>query len=877
MEVAAQTSTARLPCFDYIHGRCNWPNCRYSHDIDREKMRRDFRERGASKAGSSKPVVCEATPPAASSTPCPRVHVAPRNASSGSAAPLRRHQPQISGNQAPVVPPGLGLEKLAANAPRASQPRVPPESITITVLDSTKVTFGSGFAISHITTGFECRKIILEDVPASVVPAAISAELGVFGEVTAVVAIDSAPDDTVTYRVSFGTGNAAAQAVDTLDGKELLGSKVSARLDQKKSTGLGGGTLYDGDVLFELPTPSQIGFVGYPTEDLAQQAIQLARTIDLGFSRVIAEPYQGIPNVGTHNVRFRGLPPNFTPEDLKKHFVDRLGVDEKEPRGGKKRSGRRGKGKEKERGQAEDETEKQGAKQPAEKCEGVMLQRAKYSSLHGAIQGLQRMLEEYDEDVSLNVLPPPYGKVVRIWAHFNSPDAAASACEALHRFCPRFVAKQRIFAHHIKSLRYALPSGIFDVLAYDIDLLRSYIHDEDGTSISVIDKRALLGPTVPVTVKLVSHSMASLTKAKTAFERLLRGEKVTDDGQIVWNDFFGGKAGEQFLRDLEAMHPKVKINSDSRRRTLALFGIREERERVRAAIVDRVRLLKSQLIHRYPVAGHLIGVFMSDDLVKLQQELGHENVWFDLTHQRLVVRGGEDVQKVAQLAVLHAQQRLPRRSSASDVVCPVCLGDVSHPVTLACGHTWCKACMVGYLNASVDNKTFPLTCLADEARCSQPIALSTAQRLLSTGEFDAIVNAAFTAYVQQRPNEYHYCPTPDCAQVYRKMARVPKGAPALQCPSCLVRICPHCDMEYHETVSCQDRNPEDEMLFEHWKMGHDVKDCPSCRVPIERTAGCNHMTCASCKIHICWACLATFSKSGEVYEHMRSIHGGIGL
>lgn len=275
---------------------------------------------------------------------------------------------------------------------------------------------------------------------------------------------------------------------------------------------------------------------------------------------------------------------------------------------------------------------------------------------------------------------------------------------------------------------------------------------------------------------------------------------------------------------------------------------------------------------------------MSEDLVKLRRHLGYENAWFDLTNQQLVVQGDEDAQKVAQLAVLHAQQRISRHPAGNDDGCPVCFSEPSHPVSLPCGHTWCKGCLVGYLHASVDSKSFPLTCLGDSARCAEPIALSTAQRLLSTDEFDAVVNAAFVAHVQQHPSEFHYCPTPDCPQVYRTAtaaaaasARPRASAAVLQCPSCLARICAHCNTEAHEGGSCQDRNPEDELLFEQWKMGHDVKSCPGCKVPIERAAGCNHMTCASCKIHICWVCLETFAQSAEVYDHMRGLHGGIGL
>ncbi|KAI0777287.1 hypothetical protein BD413DRAFT_174849 [Trametes elegans] len=882
---SARNPRSQLPCYAHIHGRCNWQNCRFSHDVDTERSRRDFLE--ASSSTRNQPLPTHA--PLQITSPEGQTPAQQRKGE-GRRASRTGHQPPVIGamvREAPIVPPGLGLETMVQGSP-TSQHRAAPEFHTITVLDSTKVTFGPGFVISNIVTGFECRQIVLEDLPGNVDPADLKVKLEAFGAVTSVVAMGSSPRNRlVTFRITFSSGDAAAEAASTLDGSRLFGRTVFARLAEKTATLVGGGTLQDGDVLFELPTPWQTGFVGYPTEELALKAIALAQGTTLGYMEILAEQYKGIPMVGTYNVRFRGIPPHFTIDDIKKHFGDRL--DEKHAQGqssGRKRSGRRkGKGKEKDSAGSSDKPEPE---QPAqETCEGVMLQRAKYTSLQGAIHGLRRMLEEYDEDVSINVLPPPYRKYVRVWAHFTDPNAAAKACTALHRFCPRFVNKERIYAYHIKSLLYNLPPSIFDVLAYDIDLLRSYMQDDEGTSISVIDRRQATGPPGPVSVKLVSHSMSALTKAKASFERLLRGEKVTDNGQIVWNDFFGSKAGHNFLCELEKTYPKVKITSDPLRRFLALFGIQGQRERVREEILDQVKRLRSQTIRRYPVAGLLMTVFMSENLVALQKELGFVNVWFDLTNQQLVVRGDEDAQAAAELALKHAKQHAPRRAESKEVCCPVCFGEVSQPVTLGCGHTWCKDCIVGYLVASVDNKSFPLACLADEARCAQPIAFSIAQRLLSTEQFDAVVLAAFTAHVQQRPAEFHYCPTPDCPQVYRQTATaIAKGKgkaagkgrpPVLQCPACLVRICPHCNTEYHETASCQDSSPEDIALFERWKTGHDVKNCPGCRVPIERAAGCNHMTCVSCKIHICWACLETFAQSGDVYAHMRAIHGGIGL
>ncbi|KAH9852474.1 hypothetical protein C2E23DRAFT_885612 [Lenzites betulinus] len=859
-DVASQhVGRAMLPCYSYIHGRCNYgPDCRFSHDIDREQMLLEFREktRAARAEGGS-------------STERPYPTLAPEDGS-----PLQTTGLPLGNKQTPLFPPGLGLEMQFGNrAKDTAKPHPSDDSMTLTVLDATKVTFGPGFVITNVTTGFECRQITLEDIPASVTPATLTKELEVFGPVTAVVLVDTYDvDNTATFKVTFGAGEAAAEAVSALNGNQFFGNEVTAQLVQKTANALGGGTLYDGDVLFELPTPWQIGFVGYASEVFADKAIEYAKTVDLGSSQIIGEKYKGIPVLGDCSVRFRNLPPHFEVKDIKKHFFDRVVQAEKAKQPKKPRAKGRTKGKTAENPNSEKDT-------TAEIYQGAMVQRGKYNSLQGAFQGLKRMLQQYDEDVSINALPPPYRNVIRVWAHFSNADVASQACAALDRYNPRFVGKGRIFAHHFKTMRYQLPAPIFDVLRIDIDLLRSYILDDHNTTLSVLDKRESLGPGASVTIKLVSKSMESLTKSKATFENLLRGEKVMDRGQILWNDYFGSRAGQAFLHALENENPMVKISSDTRRRSISLFGVRSHRERVNDLIVHRVRQLKAQLTHRYPVSDLLIGVFMSADLVDLQRELGHENVWFDISSKHLVIRGDEDAQKVAQLAILHARQRHPRRAPGSATSCPVCLGDVSHPVTLACGHTWCKACLAGYLTASVSTKTFPLTCLADEARCARPIALATAQRLLSTEEFDRVLHAAFAAHVQQRPAEFRYCPTPDCPQVYRTApaaAAARAGAAVLQCPACLVRICAHCSAEAHERTSCVAANPEDEQLFELWKTGHDVKHCPHCKVPIERAAGCNHMTCVSCKIHICWACLETFSRSGDVYDHMRGIHGGIG-
>jgi hypothetical protein len=55
-----------------------------------------------------------------------------------------------------------------------------------------------------------------------------------------------------------------------------------------------------------------------------------------------------------------------------------------------------------------------------------------------------------------------------------------------------------------------------------------------------------------------------------------------------------------------------------------------------------------------------------------------------------------------------------------------------------------------------------------------------------------------------------------------------------------------------------------------------VKPCPGCGHETMRTGGCGHMTCPLCAAHWCWMCGRAFALD-TIYQHMYSVHGGIGL
>ncbi|KAJ3482803.1 hypothetical protein NLI96_g6729 [Meripilus lineatus] len=376
-----------------------------------------------------------------------------------------------------------------------------------------------------------------------------------------------------------------------------------------------------------------------------------------------------------------------------------------------------------------------------------------------------------------------------------------------------------------------------------------------------------------VGIRLTSRRMQTLTRLKISFETILKGDRLSKLGEPIWEPFFFRKEGQTFVGQLLSRFEDTRIEVNDLRRHITLYGSPGKRRALRTAMLTKFDQLMSLRTHAIPLDGKLIGIFMSMDLRKLQDELGMENVSLDLSNRVLRVRGNQEAYRSAQVAIHRAKYRHPDERSPEHGSCPVCLDDVTNPILLECGHSWCKSCLANFLRSSIDNKVFPISCLGDEARCAKPISLRVARDVLSPAEFEAVVRASFTAHVHTHPSEFYYCPTPDCPQVYRKAPR----DTVLQCPSCLTRICPNCHVTYHQGRFCPDPNTEDTKLFDEWTKKHDVKQCPGCKAPIERAEGCNHVNCARCKAHICWVCLKTFAESKSVYDHMFAQHGGIGL
>ncbi|KAH0834927.1 hypothetical protein J3R83DRAFT_10611 [Lanmaoa asiatica] len=242
----------------------------------------------------------------------------------------------------------------------------------------------------------------------------------------------------------------------------------------------------------------------------------------------------------------------------------------------------------------------------------------------------------------------------------------------------------------------------------DIGWLRWSWQRRYGPSVSIRERiKENTTDDTPAYIRVSSERPELLSILKYEFEQLLQGETVTLDKKPLWDDFLVAKAGHIYIDQLQAEYPGVQIQVQNTRRVISLWGPIVLRHRARQDIVRKVMELKAQQFWKIPLSGKLLSIFRSAELSTLQELLGAENCILDFGERILVVRGNDLAFRTACQAVQDAQSRQGDEVRASDAICPVCFGEAIVPVSLACGHQWCRTCLTGYLTSAVENKDVP--------------------------------------------------------------------------------------------------------------------------------------------------------------------------
>lgn len=190
------------------------------------------------------------------------------------------------------------------------------------------------------------------------------------------------------------------------------------------------------------------------------------------------------------------------------------------------------------------------------------------------------------------------------------------------------------------------------------------------------------------------------------------------------------------------------------------------------------------------------------------------------------------------------------------IFCGICIEFKQNPEIFQglnnCKHAFCIYCIVKYVVSKIKQNIAFVEC--PDPKCKQVIELENCSSILPCEVFERWENAVFEAMIPG--NQKFYCPYKNCSVLMVDDGEV--EVTMSECPSCRRLFCALCRVRWHDGISCEEfeRLGEDEREEEDIMVMKLAKDkswrrCPNCRIHVEKTEGCLHMTCRSGLISCC--------------------------
>jgi len=226
---------------------------------------------------------------------------------------------------------------------------------------------------------------------------------------------------------------------------------------------------------------------------------------------------------------------------------------------------------------------------------------------------------------------------------------------------------------------------------------------------------------------------------------------------------------------------------------------------------------------------------------------------------------------VQRTALARAAQRLFQ--------CGICMEEMPEDSIArpdSCGHPFCRECLRGHVASRLDEHRFPIlcpTCTANKGKgkgvtgeVSQSLALNLG---LTNEQYDIWIEMEMVAF-----SVLLHCRKCQRSMFVARDEHEEANVIACPLPDCNHAWCKQCQQSIDfngPKHSCDGTSELDHLMKEQgWKY------CPTCKTPIQKTSGCNHMTCMTpaCNTHFCYLCGALIVRSalGQDIKEATSSH-----
>ncbi|CAJ1077634.1 probable E3 ubiquitin-protein ligase RNF217 [Xyrichtys novacula] len=194
--------------------------------------------------------------------------------------------------------------------------------------------------------------------------------------------------------------------------------------------------------------------------------------------------------------------------------------------------------------------------------------------------------------------------------------------------------------------------------------------------------------------------------------------------------------------------------------------------------------------------------------------------------------------------------------------CRVCLEGKTIVPLLCCGKAVCDECLKLYVSSQVRIAKSYISCPIPE--CSGYLDEGVVVSHLAAEDL-----AKYRYFLELSQLDSSIKPCPQCSHFTSLKEHNHNRAEhkyKIQCSNCQFVWCFKCHAPWHNGLKCREYRKGDKLLrtwasvIEHGQ--RNAQKCPQCKIHIQRTEGCDHMTCTQCSTNFCYRC-------GERYRHLR--------
>ena len=179
-----------------------------------------------------------------------------------------------------------------------------------------------------------------------------------------------------------------------------------------------------------------------------------------------------------------------------------------------------------------------------------------------------------------------------------------------------------------------------------------------------------------------------------------------------------------------------------------------------------------------------------------------------------------------------------------------------------CSRRVCKECMQQIIATNVGEGRIQIFCPHPE--CGKPLPKRT---ILSHMQHDPKTKEKYNRFCLDVEGDGTKKTCPNCCQITEhhlpRLRKLTDKELKVRCPACELEWCFRCQAPWHKSLSCQVFQ-KGNTQFKTWtreRNGNGIANCqkcPTCRVFIQRSTGCPHMTCSRCDTHFCYDCGGRF-------------------